>query len=309
MGDEARLTGRAAVGIPVGPAEDEIERVRDLADSLRCHVPGLPTVVLVDDGPADRDLREALDWSGPEIVVLRPPRPPRRAAANDAHVAGTLTTLAWLAGAGRADYLVKLDTDALVIADFRPSIESAIRREPDVGLWGAHRENEIGGGERDFGYWRRPISKAGAPLRVRLAGRLPAVEQALVGPKGRGRRFVRRLHTDALTGGYETGEHCLGGAYAVTAEAARRMRERGYLDDPLATYGTRLGEDVVLGMLVRACGLRLGSLVAPGEAFALRHRGLLAEPAQLVQRGHAVVHSVKGHREAELRGQFRRLRT
>lgn len=312
MGDEARLSSRAAVGIPVGPAQEELARLRDLVDSLRCHAPDLPTLVLVDDGPADRNLRAAIDWSGPQIVVLRPRPPARGAAANDRHVAGTFSALAWLAGSGGADYLVKLDTDALVISDFRPSIESAMRAEPEVGLWGAHRRNEVGGGERNFAYWRRPIRKAVSPLRVRLAGSVPVLEQAVVGPKGRGRRLIRRLRRDALANGYEIGEHCLGGSYAVTAEAARRMRARGYLEDPLGTYGTRLGEDVVLGMLVRACGLRLGSLIAPGEAFALRHRGLLADPEVLLERGHAVVHSVKGHdgiSEEELRGRFRRLRT
>jgi hypothetical protein len=110
--------------------------------------------------------------------------------------------------------------------------------------------------------------------------------------------------------GYERGEHCLGGAYALTLTAARAMRERGYLADPLVTSGSGLGEDVVLGLLTRAAGLRLASLVGDGEAFAVRYRGLLASPDELLAGGHAVVHSVKDSpygAEGDVRARFRTL--
>jgi hypothetical protein len=302
---------QAAVAVPVGPDARELDRLKDLVDSLRAHVPTLAAIALVDDAPVPRPLEDAVGWRDPELVVLRTPKAAAAVSVNDAHAAGTLTLLRWLAAQDRADYLVKLDTDSLVIADFRPSIERAMRREPHVGVWGAYRENEPGGGRRDFSYWRGPLRKAIAPARLRLRGRVPVLEQAVTGRAARSRRFVRSVLRDAGRNGYELGEHCLGAAYAVTAQAARRMSERGYLDDPLSPYRTRLGEDVVVGMLVRACGLRLGSLVARGEAFALRHRGLLAEPDELAARGHAVIHSVKTHptiSEPELRTHFGRRR-
>jgi hypothetical protein len=149
---------------------------------------------------------------------------------------------------------------------------------------------------------------------VRLDGprRAPALEQAIAGPAAPGRRYVRSAIASARAHGYETGEHCLGGAYAVTTSAAQRLRAMGWLGDPLATYGTRLPDDVVLGLLARASGLELCSLVGPGEAFAVKFQGLIAEPEELISRGHAIVHSVKDHdgrSEAVLRSRFRQVRS
>jgi hypothetical protein len=185
-----------------------------------------------------------------------------------------------------------------------------------VAVWGAHRENVEGGEPRDFSMFRLPLLLAQLPVRARTGvngtPRKLKVEQAVVGRLAPGRRFVRSAFGAARAHGYEPGEHCLGGAYAITAAAARTLSDQGWLDDPLATHGTRLPDDVTLGLLVRAAGLELGSLVGPGEAFAIKFRGLLAEPEELIARGHAIVHSVKDHegcREAELRSRFRRART
>jgi hypothetical protein len=56
---------------------------------------------------------------------------------------------------------------------------------------------------------------------------------------------------------------------------------------------THLGEDVVLGILCAAAGLRQQSLVGPNEPFGIAHTGLPAEPEWLVERGHSIVHSLK----------------
>jgi hypothetical protein len=304
---------RAGVAIPVGPSPVELVRLEDVLASLRAHVPDLDTVVLIDDGDERRELESLVEVDGPHLVVLRPPRQPKLDHRDDRMAAGTLTLLRWLSDQKRIDYLVQLDTDALVIGDFRPSVEPAIEARPEVAVWGAHRENVEGGEERDFSMFRLPLRLAQLPIRVRLGGtRRIAVEQALFGPNARARRFVRAALASARSHGYETGEHCLGGAYAIPASAARRMRGLGWLDDPLATHGTRLPDDVLLGLLARASGLELASLVGPGEAFAIKFQGLLAEPEELIARGHAIVHSVKDHehcREADLRSRFRRART
>jgi hypothetical protein len=305
---------RAGAVVPVGPGSLELGRLDDLVESLRVFVPDLDALVLVDDAPTPRGLERHVDWDDERLDVLRPPTAPRSEHAHDRMAAGTLTFLAWLAAEGRVDYLVKLDTDALVIGDFRPSLEDAIARRPEVGVWGAYRENRLGGERRDFSPFKLPIQLARLPVRPRRSldgrGRLRA-EQALAGPAGRARRFLVDALAAARRHGYDLGEHCLGGSYAVTLAAALRMGERGYLDDPLASYRTRLGEDVVLGILTRACGLELGSLVDPGEAFAVKFRGLLAEPEDLIGAGHAIVHSLKGHPrsdERQLRAAFARAR-
>jgi hypothetical protein len=295
---------RAAAAIPVGPGDHELERLSDLVDSLHAHVPDLDALVLLDDAPEPRELR--VNWDPDRLALLRTPGTLRSDYADDRMAAGTLTILRWLSDAP-VDYLVKLDTDALVIGDFRRSLSNAMARNPGVGVWGAYRENEPGGGERDFSYYAFQLRLARLPLRPRRGG----IEQAVIGPAARSRRFVRNVARAAAANGYQPGEHCLGGSYAVTRPAAERMRALGFLDDPHATFHAHLAEDVVVGLLARASGFRLASHVARGQAFALRFRGLLAEPEELLGRGHSIVHSLKDHdgsSEGDLRARFRRAR-
>lgn len=289
-------------------------RLRDLLDSVRAHLPDLPTVVLISNETDPRDLAQLARAAGlAEPVQLVGPALGLRPHFHDLITAKTLLFLRWLACTPATDYALKLDTDALLIADPRPSVEAAMARAPEVAVWGAYRQNVEDGELRDFTVHRRALRRALSPVRIRRRkGRAGFVlEQALLGAPGRAHRYLRSVNSAARARGYETGEHVMGGAYAVTAQAARRMQARGWLEDPAATVTSRLTEDVVLGLLVRACGLALGSLVAPGEAFAVRHMGLMAPPETLIERGHAVVHSLKsrpGVDEDDLRARFRAAR-
>jgi hypothetical protein len=64
-------------------------------------------------------------------------------------------------------------------------------------------------------------------------------------------------------------------------------------------------EDVMMGMYTRAVGLRSMDFSMAGQPFANHYRGLPYAPRELVQRGHAIIHSVK--RDAEFaEGEIRR---
>ena len=97
------------------------------------------------------------------------------------------------------------------------------------------------------------------------------------------------LESARASGCYQLGAHCLGGAYAVSpALAGRRDLLRW---EPWFRSG--LGEDVVMGVLCAAAGLRMRSLTAVGEPFGLAHIGLPGSPEWLLARGHSIVHAVK----------------
>src|SRR3954451_9371147 len=102
----------AAVLIPVGPGPAEPARLSDLVDALatfeRARVDAL---VLVDDTPAPRELATAPFTP----TIVRTAVDVRTADPYSAHVAGTL---AGLDAAQDRDVIVKLDTDALVVAPF-----------------------------------------------------------------------------------------------------------------------------------------------------------------------------------------------
>jgi len=64
----------------------------------------------------------------------------------------------------------------------------------------------------------------------------------------------------------------------------------------------------VLGLLCAAAGFRMRGMVEDGEPFGVVWRGLPAPPADLLDRGFSIVHSVKDGphgTEAELRAWFR----
>jgi hypothetical protein len=283
---------RFAVFIPVGPGESELARLRDLTESLACFTGGDATLVVTDDDPTPRNLPSHVTWALERVVSLPPAAAPAAdAPPNDRMTSSTLRFMAWLARSG-CDYGLKLDTDALVIGDFRPRIERAFS-DQRAGILGACDRNRPGDAPRDLRGWRRRLLMYCLPVQVRLAGRQPRLVAALGGPPARQRRFLAAAVRDARHHGYRLGEHCLGGAYAVSAAAARALAGAGMLENPLITAGTGLGEDVVLGLLVRAAGFDLISLVDLGDPFTLTHAGLPAPAAELVSRGHAIVHSVK----------------
>jgi hypothetical protein len=174
-----------------------------------------------------------------------------------------------------------------------------------VGVLGSF-ERTCTGAPRDWSGWQRPLARVARPVRVlplRGRGRLPR----LVFKHRPQRAAIRWVLAAARTHGYVPGAHCLGGAYAVAPDLLHRRE----LLDWRPWVGTRLGEDVVLGLLCHAAGLRMAGLVDEGDPFALAWRGLPGPPPWLLERRHAIVHSVKDDPdlgEAQLRAWFRRRR-
>lgn len=160
------------------------------------------------------------------------------------------------------------------------------------------------GAVRDWSGWEPGVRAVGRPWRLTRAGARP---RELWRRPRHDRLRARAVLMAARANGYVTGSHCLGGAYAVTP----RLLARHDLLDWRPWIRTQLGEDVVVGLLCAAAGLRGRSLVDPGEPFGLAHTGLPGEPAWLMERGHGIVHSLKTPEqggEQRLRAYFRRHR-
>ncbi len=279
--------------IPVGPDSREASRLELLLRELARHENRREiSLIVIDDAAEPREL--AASWPGRTIV--RMPRPKGRPPdAPGAPVAGTLEGLR----AGRdLDFVLKLDTDAAVIRPFSDPIADAFR-DSTLGVVGSY-DTTWDGGVRDFSMWKRPIDRASLPITLaRENGRLRVWRH---GP--RERAAVRRLRKAAYRCA-PPGAHCLGGAYAVS----RSFLESAELDfRPWS--GGRLGEDVVVGLLCSAAGLRMASLTSPGQPFALSWKGLPGSPAGIAESGASLVHSVKceePERELALRDELQTL--
>jgi hypothetical protein len=159
-------------------------------------------------------------------------------------------------------------------------------------------DRDCNGAPRDFSMWVKPVQRAGRLVQGRRI--------ALSGRARRVRRYVR----EARRAGYVWGENALACAIAMPRPALDALRADGALDDACAFVGTRLYDDPILGLLVRRAGYRLANHVDAGDTFAVRWRGLPAEPAQLLERGYSIIHSVKNDAtpEAEIRRTFGALR-
>jgi hypothetical protein len=280
--------GRFAAVIPVGPAPAERLRLFDLLASLWHYEPNISRVVVIDDGCGVVDFP-----AGPcPIDRIMNPRQGRGAGNLGGGCVGTLTGLKHCASfANEIDFVLKIDTDALIIAPFAAYVARLFHDDPQAGMAGAHRFTP-NGEARDFTPWRELTSDLasawiGDRTRQARAGRRGAI--ALHGAPA----AMRRVAQQALHEGYEPGENIQGGAYAISIRTICAMEKKGLLADPLIWLHTALGEDVLVPMQTKAAGFGLRDAAADGEPFGIRYRGLPHTPAKLISRGFSIIHSVK----------------
>jgi hypothetical protein len=215
----------------------------------------------------------------------------------------------WLQREARPDLVVKLDTDALVIAPFVDRV-AAVLEDPAVGMAGTFSRH-CDGSPRDPDRWPFRVRRRRFPVRPfreggDASGRLQ-IRHTLWGDPA----ILRRRIARARRCGYGYGDHCLGGAYAVPGRFLDRMADRGWFDDWPAWVPLDIGEDVCIGVYVGAVGLRCLDANQRGEPFGVEYRDLPLPPPELVDAGYAVVHSIKdqdGWTEPEIRAYFQQRR-
>jgi hypothetical protein len=287
---------RFSVVVPVGPGWVEVDRLRDTLDSLAAHEdPASIRLILVDDSPIPRRLAD--HW--PSAVVIRTALwETRTPDPLSAHIVGTLEALRRAGG----DFVLKLDTDAVVIAPFAQAIAAAFRRDGRLGIVGAF-EKSPQGAVRDWSAWPRVISRTTWAVRAaRISGR--AFPNLGWRPMAERRTARNTITAAAANPEYSLGAHCLGGAYAVSANLFKRSHEWDW--NPFV--GGQLGEDITLGLHCGASGMRMRGMVDEGEPFGVSWIGLPGDPESLVRRRFSIVHSVKDCEygsEHELRAWFR----
>jgi hypothetical protein len=233
---------RIGILLPVGPGDDEVERARDTLDSVHRYCRD-PVVIAIDDDPKPR----AEGLLGPAVRLVRTSLPKGRWDAYSAMAMGTLTGLRLLADEG-VDLVVKLDTDALVVGQFEAAFTEV---DEGVGVLGRCRI-AVDGTPRDLRPIRPSVRRLRSPLRSSVVDGRRRFH--LVSPHAWWR--AQSVLRAAYRNNYVTGEHCLGGVYVVTGAALRGLRAQGLLDQPLDWIGGNIGEDVLLGVLVRAAGFR-----------------------------------------------------
>ncbi len=278
--------------MPVGPGEDP-DAYRDTLESIALFAEPATRVLVLDD-TRDADLKKSLTRFEPRVETLDGPG---RSGLYGAFAALVCRGLVHAVGPMGADQVFRMDSDAVMI---RPGLEGAARHafstDAGIGALGSFRTGPTGA-PRDFG---------------------PAVQliERDLGRRGlRHPRWFLTLRTmlrAAERQGYERGEHALGAAHMFARPLLLSWAERGWISakgGPPGGQVSVLGEDHLLGLMVRAAGFRTADFGRPGDPLAVSWRGLPAPPEELLASNAMVVHSVKDwgdQRESEVRAALRR---
>lgn len=298
-----RPVPRCVVVIPVAAGALDHARVADLLAALAACEPRVADVLIVDDEggrhPAPRTWAPPTPPGALRVTVIANPRRGRGIPSLGGTTAATLAALAWCHAERPGAWVLRLDADALVIGPFVAAVEAALA--PGDGILGScHRT--CNGDRRDV---RAIGAEVARHRRAVWRWRHPPRRPWWIRPAD---PFVRAVLADAARAGYAPGEHCIAAGCAISPALIGALAARGWLADPARWLHARLGDDMVLGAMTRACGLALRDLPA---VFGLTHRGLPDRPERLRARGFAIIHSVKNDpasSEEEVRAFFASVR-
>lgn len=306
---------RFAALVPVGPSIIDLSRGMTLLYDLVNTEPEIGWCVIADNSPTPRGLSDlAFLPRSCRTVALQNQTEGRGRSWSGGLTTRIISALAWIQKNTNADFVLRLDTDALVIAPFAERIRAFIGRTPAAGLIGT-----IGLSCNPEFRQIEDLTKESKLLRAhRLLPLAPpdglaALDRFEVPGLGRlsvqqllGFNKVRAHIHVAAENGYSSSEFCQGGGYAVTRLSLDRMAASGCLDHPEAWTELPFSEDRVVAMFTRAVELRICDYSLPGEVFGMNFVGLAFPPAQLAAHGYSLIHSICDDRfdEHALRAYF-----
>jgi len=285
----------------LGPGERELKRFSYLLGSL-CHfekeVVANSTLIIVDDGSESEGRKRIEDQCGfKKVIVVDNPFAVygRTALVYDRLMAGIISGMREVGSLEPHDFVLKVDTDAVVCAPFTAKIQRYFANNPMVGMVGSLR-HDPDGRVRDTEAWWSKIIRGTCGLlpskvvRFHLKYKIPFRGVLTV------RRWFSRYQivNAAIRAKWTCGESILGGAYAISPAAVDGLvRNSNFLVDPMLFEGTRISEDVGMSMLTAAAGFRLGEYNRKGEVFGVWYQKPTLSAGQLIEAGYGLIHSVK----------------
>ena len=293
----------------VGPGAMELARLRDFLPAIFHWEPAVRSVVFIDDALEPRGLAKAFDLpSGVSAHSILHPRRGEGSGVWGGLVEGILLGLARIAThepPGAA--VLKIDTDALVIAPFADKASACFQAYSKVGMIGLY-DRHCFGAPRSFQPWDRATLNHSLPVGTQRA---PGGGRRLRLQVGNAYGTQRRIFSLARANGYRWGEHCLGGAYLLRGQTVRDLHGRGLLQHARFWRDSAIGEDVIVGAYVKAAGWDLRGFAAAREIFGIAYVGLPSSPEELEASGYSIIHSVKNdarQSEDQIRRYFQRRR-
>lgn len=290
-----------SVLVCVGPGTREVNRLADLLDSVQTHEGSRCHTIVINDEPG-RDLKHMAD------IVIDNPRAGRGCGWGAGLTMGILSGFKLFHEiASTQRFILKLDTDSLVIAPFIDSICRffQVTKADAAGCfkWYPHRIRN------------KPEDRSPSPAVKKLAAKLTVWKRTPLGRRPylqcwlrKHDRDIAKVIRDAITHGYILGEYVCGGGYAISTEAIRDLSGSGRLANEQKWLRTPLGEDITVTLLLKSIGKIIIDFCGPEGVFGVGDPNLPFAPDALIQSGYSVVHPVKCESEQaedSLRRQFK----
>jgi hypothetical protein len=272
----------------------------------------------VDDGRHGSSIRACIRPPATCQLVVFPH--PRAGAIGNRHGAlctSDLLAMRYAYEILNAGFIVKLDSDSLVIGPFARAICDALSTRQSAGIIGTLGNSS----NRDVCSF-----EANAVLQKLISEALSIAKSSdITSPPVRRRVSKWRIQTDEQVACFLqacqlfapiadcafNGSHCQGGGYAVSEAMLARCSETGFFADPSLWTSLWFDEDEMMGCICAAVGLGCLDFSGRGQVFGVQAIGLAYTPATLVQRGYSIIHSVKNDPcwpESDIREFFRRRR-
>ena len=282
---------RIGIVLPVGPNDGQA--ALDTLDSVLHYAGPSRIVVVVDDTGGHGKFAKHAEVMSEDIVVV--PAPPRATGGYGGLWVKIAAGYRWMLERFAPEVILRFDVDALLIGSgLADRATEKFTGDPKVGLIGSYRI-AADGSARDWSWGERMLR----------------IESGLLGLRyPRMRATLRKLLRLARPNGYIYGEHALGAGYIHSLDLADDIHARGWWDMP-SLAPSRLGEDMIMGLLTVAAGYRTADFGRPEDPMSVRWRGLPAHPAELLAKGKLFTHSVRfwgDLREPEIRSIFREAR-
>lgn len=290
-----------AIYIPVGPSSLDIYRLNDLLSSIRAHEPSVDGIILVDHGATERNFSPVITrFPDLRLEIIKPCFQHDHGTWRGAGCVANLASLKVIIDGMNPDFVLKLDTDALVIGPFGEQLSTILVNNDSLGIVGT-LGTSCNMEKRTYAF--DTVSKRRFDAAFDVSRRLRNGWQCLdnkdmarwniFGPR---QAAAFRSVCDELQGTLPpdfSGQHCQGGAYGISKEFILRMTNKGYLNDALRWLYIPIDEDKMMGAYCSSVGLALGDLSRSGEPFGVQNVGLAYGPREMLDRGYKIIHSVR----------------
>jgi len=274
--------------------DGEFDILVDTIESAEFYLKDKCHIIAIDDC-SDYSLSEKVKSIKPNITVLRNNK-------KNGGRSGLFITLSDACKYALSNFyfkiFMKIDTDALILNDyFLAQALEIFSNNNNIGLLGSYK-TRCDMKKRSWFKWK---------LRIMY-------EKSLLSPFFRRKALWRTPIKKAKKYGYDLGENVLGGAYLLSYDCLQQMKAHGYFDyyhEDIRSY-SKLGEDVICSLLVRACGYQLSDFATSEHPMAIALDYLPISKEEIISKKKSVIHSVKkgfnGESQNELRSYFKSFR-